>query len=103
MHDHLIEIIRQLKPTELSNNELKTFINQAVEKISEDGYDKNSSVYRDDLLLYYVLGQLALYEGDLAEYSNYCILFNNAASSFHRLSFEQSPSIYPDGHFRHPW
>lgn len=36
-------------------------------------------------------GQLALYSGDLAEYSNYCILYNNAAAAFRRISFEQSP------------
>lgn len=91
MYEELIEKIRTIHPTELTDEELLGFINDAASRTFEDSYDKNSSAYKDDLLLYYVLGQLALYAGDLAEYSNYCILYNNAAAAFRRISFEQSP------------
>ncbi|MBQ4153391.1 MAG: hypothetical protein IJD11_03450 [Oscillospiraceae bacterium] len=103
MYDELIQKINRIKPTGLTDEELTGFITEAIEKTCEDSYDKNSGVYKEDLLLYYVLGQLALYSGDLAEYSNYCILYNNAAKAFHRVSFEQSPPIYGDGKYRGLW
>ena len=91
MYDELIEKIKKIRPTELTDEELLGFINDAAARTCEDSYDKNSNAYKEDLLLYYVLGQLALYSGDLAEYSKYCILYNNAAAAFRRISFEQSP------------
>lgn len=103
MYEELIRKIRRLKPTELTDEELVGFITEAVAKTCEDSYDKTSGVYKEDLLLYYVLGQLALYSGDLAEYSNYCILYNNAAAAFHRQAFEQSPSVFGDGRCLRLW
>ena len=97
MHQDLIEKIRKIYPTTLTDPELEGFIQEAELKTCEDSYDKNSGVYKQDLLLYYVLSQLALFSGDLAEYSNYCLLYNNAAREYRRLSFEQSPVSFGGG------
>ncbi len=103
MHQELIEKIKKIYPTTLTNEELEGFIQEAEIKTCEDSYDKNSSVYKKDLLLYYVLSQLALYNSDPAEYSNYCLLYNNAAGAYHRLSFEQSPVSFGSGHGFNLW
>ncbi len=92
MYDHIIERIQAIKPGRLTDEEVAAFIGEAERKAAEDGCSGNDGIAIDDLLFYYVLSQIALFSGDLEEYSNYSLLYNNAAAAYRRKCFTASSS-----------
>ena len=102
MYDHIVEKIQTLKPGRLTDEEITAFIGEAERKAAEDGCNGNDGIAIDDLLFYYVLSQIALFSGDLAEYSNYSLLYNNAVAAYRRKCFEASSSIGKE-EYRNIW
>ena len=102
MYDHIIEKVQALKPGRLTDEEVSAFIGEAQRKAAEDGCSGNDGIAIDDLLLYYVLSQMALFSGDLAEYSSYSLLYNNAAAAYRRKCFEASAPKGEKG-YRNVW
>ena len=102
MYDHIVEKVQALKPGRLTDEEVAAFIGEAERKAAEDGCNGNDGIAIDDLLLYYVLSQIALFSGDLGEYGNYSLLYNNAVTAYRRKCFEASSSESGEG-YRNVW
>lgn len=94
MHDKLIEKVKRIKPSALSDSEIRGFIEEAVAKVCEGKNDYAADAYLDDVLMYYALAQVSLYSDDLAEYGNYVVLYNNALVEYRRRAF---CSLEPEG------
>lgn len=103
MYDELIKKIKRIKPNTLSDTELQAFVEEAAAKLSDEGYSLSGDTCPDDVLLYFVLSQIALFSGDLAEYSNYSALYNNAARAFGRRAFERSASDSRTAQYQNRW
>ena len=91
MYDALLEKVKRIKPSAVSDTDILGFFEEAVAKACPDRNDYSSGEYLEDVLLFYALAMVSLYSGDLAEYSNYFVLYNNAAAEYSRRSFK------PDG------
>ena len=87
MYDKLLKKVKRIKPSALSDNDILSFLEEAVILCCDDKNDYAGGTYMDNVLLYYALAHVALYSGDLAEYSNYFMLYNNAAAEFKRRNF----------------
>lgn len=103
MYEELIQKVKKAKPGVLSDEEILAFIEEAVIKTCTDGNEFSSGVYLDDTLFYYVMAQIALFSGDLTEYSNYCILYNNAAASYRKDAFIQTPNLDGNDRWNNLW
>ncbi len=103
MYDELIERVKGIKPSAFSDIELERFFEEAFAKTCADGESAIGEGNTDDALIYYVLSQLSLFEGDLADYNNYCVLYNNAVRVLKRNAFEQLPSRSKENHYENLW
>ena len=103
MYDALLEKVKRIKPSAVSNTDILGFFEEAVAKACPDRNEYASGAYLDDVLLFYALAMVALYSGDLAEYSNYFVLYNNAATEFRRRSFDQIPPDERGSHYTNLW
>ena len=87
MYGDILEKVKRIKPSALGDSDIIGFLEEAVTLCCDDKNDYAGGTYMDHVLLYYALAHVALYSGDLAEYSNYFMLYNNAASEFKRRNF----------------
>ena len=92
MYDGLLGKVNRLKPSALNDSDILGFFEEAVTLVCDGNNDYATGEYLDNVLLYYALAQISLYCGDLAEYSNYFVLYNNAAIEFRRRTFSKSES-----------
>ena len=103
MYEELIAKVKSIKPSEFSDQELEKFMEEAMTKTCVEGNAASSGINTDDALVYYVLSQISLFEGDLADYNNYCILYNNAVKDFRRSAFEQIPTQEKESRYENLW
>lgn len=92
MYDNLLEKVKKVKPNALSDEEILGFFEEAISKACPDKNDYSSGEYIDDVLFFYALAMVSLFGGDLADYSNYYMLYNNAAAEYSRRSFQPGES-----------
>lgn len=93
MYDKLLEKVKRIKPNALSDSDILGFFEEAVVLVCDGDNDYAGGEYLDHVLLYYALAHVALYSGDLAEYSNYFTLYNNAATEYRRRTFSASKTV----------
>ena len=91
MYDTLLEKVKRIKPNALSDADLLGFFEEAVVKACPEGNEYAAGAYLDDVLLFYALAMVSLHSGDLAEYSSYFMLYNNAVVEFRRQGFGRIP------------
>lgn len=103
MYEELIAKVKGVKPNGFSDQELVKFIEEALIKTCGEKDMASSGVNTDDALVYYVLSQISLFEGDLADYNNYCVLYNNAAKEFRRSAFGQVPTQEGESRYENLW
>lgn len=87
MHGDLIEKVKRIRPSALSDEEIKSFLDEAIAKVCDGKNDYAADAYLDDVLLYYALAQVSLYSDDTADYGNYVVLYNNALMEYRRHAF----------------
>lgn len=103
MYTELLGKVKRIKPSALTDSDILGFFEEAVTLICEGNNDYANGKYLDNVLLYYALAQISLYCGDLAEYSNYFVLYNNAATEFRRRSFSNSESDNDNLKYKNMW
>lgn len=87
MRDKLLEKVKRIKPSALSDSDILGFFEEAVALVCDGNNDYSGGKYLDNVLLYYALAQIALYNNDHAEYTNYYTMYDNAAIEFRRRTF----------------
>lgn len=103
MYEELIAKVKSIKPSDFSDQELEKFMEEAMTKTCGEGYTASDGINTDDALVYYVLSQISLFEGDLADYNNYCILYNNAVKDFRRIAFGHAPAQERESRYENLW
>ena len=103
MYEELIAKVKSIKPNEFTDQELEKFMEEALAKTCGDGDMASRGVSTADALVYYVLSQISLFEGALADYNNYCVLYNNAVKDFRRSAFGQLPAGEKESRYENLW
>ncbi len=67
MYDELLQKVKRIKPSALSDSDILGFFDEAIALCCDDKNAYTSGIYIDNLLVYYALAHVALYSGDLEE------------------------------------
>jgi hypothetical protein len=92
MYDELLEKVKRIKPSALDDADILDFFKEAVVLCCGDGSQYSGEEYIDHVLMYYALAHISLYSGDLAEYSNYFTLYNQAMLEYRRHAYSNKNS-----------
>jgi hypothetical protein len=88
--NHILNKIKAIKPNSLTDTVIVGFLNEALKKVL--GNEKEYTSYIDDVLMYYALAQISLYQQDLDEYNNFMVLYNSSLIEFKKLEKDITPT-----------
>ena len=104
MTNKLLERLRRSRKTSLTDDELDALSAECM-KISTRGLcgDEYNELYSDDLIFYYLLSQIDLFNGDIVNYNNSTMLYNSTLAEFRRLATDQAVVNKKDLCYKNIW